>query len=203
MGRLLASMAQRDPKAVRTQLAAARHVIMAPVSAAAMESYARAYPHLVRLHMLQEVADAAALIQVALDAAAAVACTPVHAPAPRQSPCILGDRHSHCPLVQETPQAGGFEQERRLQWGPRLAVTQAGLLARGPILSLRRQLASLVGKAGDVGVAWLQQAKLCRAAGGQHENALLQTCSCHGSHHVCGKYPGLGPGQTAVVSVER
>lgn len=65
MGRLLAGMAQRDPGAVREQLAAARHEIMAPVSAAAMESYARAYPHLVRLHMLQEVADAAALIQVA------------------------------------------------------------------------------------------------------------------------------------------
>jgi FAT domain len=65
MGRLLAGMARRDPGAVREQLAAARHEIMAPVSAAAMESYARAYPHLVRLHMLQEVADAAALIQVA------------------------------------------------------------------------------------------------------------------------------------------
>ena len=65
MGRLLAGMARRDPGAVREQLAVARHEIMAPVSAAAMESYARAYPHLVRLHMLQEVADAAALIQVA------------------------------------------------------------------------------------------------------------------------------------------
>ena len=37
---------------------------MAPLAAAAMESYARAYPHLVRLHMLQELADASALLQV-------------------------------------------------------------------------------------------------------------------------------------------
>ncbi len=37
---------------------------MAPLSAASMESYSRAYPHLTRLHMLQELADAAALRQV-------------------------------------------------------------------------------------------------------------------------------------------
>ena len=36
---------------------------MAPLSAASMESYSRAYPHLTRLHMLQELADAAALRQ--------------------------------------------------------------------------------------------------------------------------------------------
>ena len=36
---------------------------MAPLSAASMESYTRAYPYLVRLHMLQELADAAMLLQ--------------------------------------------------------------------------------------------------------------------------------------------
>lgn len=36
---------------------------MAPLSAASMESYSRAYPHLTRLHMLQEVAEAAAQMQ--------------------------------------------------------------------------------------------------------------------------------------------
>lgn len=84
MGRLLAGMAQRDPGAVREQLAAARHEIMAPVSAAAMESYTRAYPHLVRLHMLQEVADAAALVQVVLHPIAA-AWPPYHATLPHPS----------------------------------------------------------------------------------------------------------------------
>ena len=48
----------------RAQMAAARQDIMAPLSAASMESYSRAYPHLTRLHMLQELADAAALRQV-------------------------------------------------------------------------------------------------------------------------------------------
>ena len=45
------------------QMAEARQDIMAPLSAASMESYSRAYPHLTRLHMLQELADAAALRQ--------------------------------------------------------------------------------------------------------------------------------------------
>lgn len=31
-------------------------------AAAAMESYSRAYPHLVKLHMLQEIADVAGAI---------------------------------------------------------------------------------------------------------------------------------------------
>ena len=41
----------------------ARKAIMAPLSAASIESYTRAYPHLVKLHMLQELADAAFLLQ--------------------------------------------------------------------------------------------------------------------------------------------
>lgn len=41
----------------------ARRSIMAPLSAASMESYTRAYPFLVRLHMLQELSDAAVLLQ--------------------------------------------------------------------------------------------------------------------------------------------
>ena len=40
-----------------------RKAIMAPLSAASIESYTRAYPYLVKLHMLQELADAAFLLQ--------------------------------------------------------------------------------------------------------------------------------------------
>lgn len=35
------------------EIAEARTEIMAPLSAASMESYSRAYPYLVKLHMLQ------------------------------------------------------------------------------------------------------------------------------------------------------
>ena len=45
--------------AIATQLELAKSEVMGPFSAAAMESYSRAYSHLVKLHMLQEVADAA------------------------------------------------------------------------------------------------------------------------------------------------
>jgi serine/threonine-protein kinase ATR len=48
--------------ALAAELDAARAEVMGPFSAAAMESYSRAYSHLVKLHMLQEVADAAALM---------------------------------------------------------------------------------------------------------------------------------------------
>ncbi len=44
-------------------LTEARTAIMAPLSAASSESYTRAYPFLVKLHMLQELSDAAVLLQ--------------------------------------------------------------------------------------------------------------------------------------------
>jgi serine/threonine-protein kinase ATR len=62
LGRLLAAAAAGDGAALERELAAARAGVMGPLGAAAMESYARAHPHLVKLHMLQEAADAAALL---------------------------------------------------------------------------------------------------------------------------------------------
>ena len=43
----------RNTDAVRTGLQEARQELMGPLSAASMESYSRAYPLLVKLHMLQ------------------------------------------------------------------------------------------------------------------------------------------------------
>ena len=45
--------AHRHKEAVKTGLEEARREIMGPLSAASMESYSRAYPLLVKLHMLQ------------------------------------------------------------------------------------------------------------------------------------------------------
>ena len=44
------------PDSLAPQIKSARHEIMGPMSAAAMESHSRAYPHVVRLHMLQVLA---------------------------------------------------------------------------------------------------------------------------------------------------
>ena len=41
---------------MKLEIAEARSEIMAPLSAASMESYSRAYPYLVKLHMLQVAA---------------------------------------------------------------------------------------------------------------------------------------------------
>lgn len=43
----------RQADKVKVEIAEARSEIMAPLSAASMESYSRAYPYLVKLHMLQ------------------------------------------------------------------------------------------------------------------------------------------------------
>jgi serine/threonine-protein kinase ATR len=59
LGRLLGAMSRRDMHAVAQELERARSEVMGPFSAAAMESYSRVYPHLIKLHMLQEVQDAA------------------------------------------------------------------------------------------------------------------------------------------------
>lgn len=68
-------------------------------------------------------------------------------------------------VAQKDPHPGRLEWGRQLQWGPRLGVTQASLPARAPLLELRRRLAAIAGQESFVGAAWLQQAKLCRAAG--------------------------------------
>ena len=48
---------------MKSALEEARSAVMGPLSAASMESHSRAYPHLVKLHMLGEAADCAALLQ--------------------------------------------------------------------------------------------------------------------------------------------
>lgn len=53
----------RNSEGVKADLEDARAAVMSPLSAASMESHARAYPHLVKLHMLGEAADCAALLQ--------------------------------------------------------------------------------------------------------------------------------------------
>ena len=45
----------RQADKVKLEIAEARSEIMAPLSAASMESYSRAYPYLVKLHMLQVI----------------------------------------------------------------------------------------------------------------------------------------------------
>ena len=55
----------RERVATTNALQEARLAAMAPLIAASTESYTRAYPYLVKLHMLQELSDTAVLLQEA------------------------------------------------------------------------------------------------------------------------------------------
>ncbi|KAI3426356.1 hypothetical protein D9Q98_008728 [Chlorella vulgaris] len=63
IARLLWAVARFDMAELGVGLEAARSEVMGPFSAAAMESYSRAYPQLIKLHMLQEISDVAGALQ--------------------------------------------------------------------------------------------------------------------------------------------
>ena len=203
MGRLLAGMARRDPGAVREQLAAARHEIMAPVSAAAMESYARAYPHLVRLHMLQEVADAAALIQVVLQPIAAT-WPPYRAPChthpwrrmSARSSCVCSYQTSSSPCTAGGARCGGARAGAAAAVGPAarghagraagagphpVAAAPAGLVGRGDG-GHRRGVAAAgealprCGCAGQIAVRWCSSTQLTPRM--HSDNGVVRSISC-------------------------
>ena len=136
-----------------------------------MESYSRAYPHLVKLHMLQEIADVAGALSwqpACMHVGASRQCLQ-----PADRSCHLGRLLRVCDLLpcaalcagglQRTQ--GPLERQRSLRWDERLRVTQSSLGSQEPILALRRQLANLSGAEAEAGECWLQLAKLCRGTG--------------------------------------
>ena len=119
--------------AISKELSTMRHDIVPHFSAAAKESYGRAYPFLVKLHMIQEISDAVDAVEQDFD--------------------------------RSQGKIGTKELRRMLKWKERFDVTRPAMNTRGPILELRRQLASLIGDQSEVGVGWLEHAKLCRETG--------------------------------------
>ena len=119
--------------AITKELSTMRHDIVPHFSAAAKESYGRAYPFLVKLHMIQEIADAVDAVEHGAD--------------------------------RSQGNIGAKERRRMLRWKERFSVTRPTMNTRGPILELRRQLAALMGDQSEVGVGWLEHAKLCRETG--------------------------------------
>ncbi|CAG9464680.1 unnamed protein product [Pedinophyceae sp. YPF-701] len=131
IGELLSLVRRGCTSELRAALEVARREAAAPLSAASMESYSRAYPYLVRLHLLQELETSAQT--------------------------LLSDKPVQSP--------GSLDGDDGLRWPLRLGITQTAMNVREPILSLRRQIASLAGLQDDVGQHWLQQARLAREAG--------------------------------------
>lgn len=134
--------------------------------------------------------------------------TPLHTPAP------------HCTgSTSSQAQPNPLLRVQQLRWQARLALTAQQLSAREPLLSLRRQLAELLGDRDATGRCWLQHAKLCRTTGWQlvpdfcpsvHLSIRLKVCHLH-VH--CVPVPSLShtfpfpplpcPGSPPVVPVEQ
>jgi serine/threonine-protein kinase ATR len=62
LAKILQALQMRDHDRFIDHLLNCRQTLLAPLAAASMESYSRAYPYVVKLHMLQELEDFSALV---------------------------------------------------------------------------------------------------------------------------------------------
>ena len=120
---------------MRGQLSDTAAEVMGRLSAASMESYSRAYPHLVRLHMLQVIhQECLPAILTSVRHKSSLTCLGT----PTVSKCIR-EQHGKafgCGWVQEASDAatlvakgcmGPIERQRVLRWDERLRITQSSL----------------------------------------------------------------------------
>ncbi|KAH9318621.1 hypothetical protein KI387_020390 [Taxus chinensis] len=136
LAKILQALQKNDHYMFAEKVGHSRQALLAPLAAAGMESYTRAYPFVVKLHMLRELEDFHALIT--------------------ENP-ILSE--------QESGYSDPKFLKMIKDWDDRLKFTQPSLWAREPILALRRLVFSASNLHTEVGNCWLQYAKLCRAAG--------------------------------------
>ena len=132
----------------------ARVQLLAPLAAASLESYTRAYPMLVRLHMLQELHEASALF-------------------PFDGTGDPGNREPHsAPTVQH---GGAKKLDSLIQvWRSRLELIQSSSITTwGPVLALRQCILEMHGSAtqGALGEGHIKASRLACSAG------LLQNAS--------------------------
>ncbi|XP_027365272.1 serine/threonine-protein kinase ATR [Abrus precatorius] len=135
VAKILQAMMKRDHFSVAEKIALSKRALIAPLAAAGMDSYMRAYPFVVKLHFLRELEDFHSLLgdDSFLE----------------KSFCL--DDLAFSKLVDN--------------WESRLRLTQSSLWAREPLLALRRLVFGASGLGAQVGNCWLQYSKLCRLAG--------------------------------------
>lgn len=135
VAKILQAMMTKDQFSVEKKIALSKQALIAPLSAAGMDSYVRAYPFVVKLHLLRELEDFYSL---------------------------LGDASFlEKSFALDDPK---FSKVRE-NWEDRLRFTQPSLWAREPLLAFRRLVFANSGLDAQVGNCWLQYAKLCRMAG--------------------------------------
>ncbi|CBI37818.3 unnamed protein product, partial [Vitis vinifera] len=133
--KILQAMMKKDQFSVAEKIALSKQALIAPLAAAGMDSYTRAYPFVVKLHMLRELED---FHQLLVDESF---------------------------LEKSFDLADLRFTKMMENWGNRLRFTQPSLWAREPLLALRRLVLGASGLGAQVGDCWLQYAKLCRSAG--------------------------------------
>ncbi|KAL5856184.1 hypothetical protein ACOSQ3_006018 [Xanthoceras sorbifolium] len=134
VAKILQAMMKKDHSSVGMQIGLSKQAVIAPLAAAGMDSYMRAYPFIVKLHLLQELEDFDALLD---------------------NDSFL-ERSFH-------PSDLKFS-ETMMNWEDRLRFTQSSLWAREPLLAFRRLVFGASNLGAQVGNCWLQYAKLCRMA---------------------------------------
>lgn len=135
VAKILQAMMRKDQFSVAEKIALSKQALIAPLAAAGMDSYTRAYPFIVKLHLLRELEDFQSLL---VDDSFL------------EKSFHLGDL--------------GFSKVME-NWENRLRFTQPSLWARDPLLAFRRLVFGASGLGAQVGNCWLQYAKLCRLAG--------------------------------------
>lgn len=140
LAKILQALQRRDYDKFTEHLLHSRQSLLAPLAAASMESYSRAYPYVVKLHMLQELEDFSALVAANVGG--------------MNNTGEVQRKHSYVRI-----------EELVEDWESRLKITQPSLWIREPILALRRLVFNESNLQDEVGVCWLHYAKLCREAG--------------------------------------
>lgn len=135
VAKILQAIMKKDQFSVAERIALSKQALIAPLAAAGMDSYARAYPFVVKLHVLRELEDFNAL--------------------------LAGESF----LVKQFHLGDPEFFEIIGHWENRLRLTQPSLWAREPLLAFRRLVFGASGISSEVGNCWVQYAKLCRSAG--------------------------------------
>ncbi|TKY50720.1 Serine/threonine-protein kinase ATR [Spatholobus suberectus] len=135
VAKILQAMMKRDHFSVAEKIALSKQSLIAPLAAAGMDSYMRAYPFVVKLHFLRELED-------------------FHS--------LLGDDSFLEKSFHLDDQAFSKLVDN---WDNRLRFTQSSLWAREPLLAFRRLVFGASSLGAQVGNCWLQYSKLCRLAG--------------------------------------
>ncbi|KAI3446300.1 hypothetical protein Pfo_002965 [Paulownia fortunei] len=135
VAKILQAMMKKDQFSVAEKIALSKQALIAPLAAAGMDSYARAYPFVVKLHLLRELEDFSSLLN---------------------GESFLGRRFQ----LDEPEFSRTLDN-----WESRLKLTQPSLWAREPLLAFQRLVFSASGLGAQLGSCWIQYAKLCRSAG--------------------------------------